>query len=300
MELISSIKSTARVRRGRCTCALLVTLLACVVAVPVQAGGDEKEGIIRTNENDPSSEAVVSSSVPDIIVRLNSRIFTGNVLEGQERTQHWVVLFCPSWWDPCQKLERHFPAHAARWEDKLNQESLVNLPVRFASVDCATDKVLCNQQKVHSYPTVVHYESGKYGAVWTGNGRNDQKRLEKWLEEQLSGVRPPQTVPTPALSVRASLERTIVNIPVPSYCLDAGIIFASLLSVMLMVTRNPSLCKTLQEETQLCSQKEDSCAAPARSEDKGVVPDTIHDNVTAAVVSMLPGEWWANSESIHL
>ncbi|CAK0862320.1 unnamed protein product [Prorocentrum cordatum] len=55
-------------------------------------------------------------------------------------------MFCYSWYEPCQDIMDPYSAWSRDWEAKLNQDDLFTTRVRFARVDCATDKELCNAQ----------------------------------------------------------------------------------------------------------------------------------------------------------
>eukprot|EP00913_Durusdinium_trenchii_P001525 g1412.t1 len=111
-------------------------------------------------------ESPVPRSTPYMnVAPLNRHIFAGNVLK-------WIVLFCPKWFQPCQKLEPLFEDLAKTWQTKLNVDSSFT-HLRFAQVDCAADKVLCNEQHVTTYPFVAVYRGGsqlyKTGINWKKN-----------------------------------------------------------------------------------------------------------------------------------
>lgn len=60
-----------------------------------------------------------------------------------------------------------YRAAAVQWEHNLvAASSWQNTAVRFAQVDCATDKALCNENNVQSYPSLVHYKGGKFSSAW--------------------------------------------------------------------------------------------------------------------------------------
>merc|ERR1719321_1384100 len=74
---------------------------------------------------------------------LNRFTFPGNVLRGTgDAVEHWIVMFCSGWHEKCQSLLPSYELLGAQWEDKLNT-GFMGSKVRFAKVDCATDKVLC-------------------------------------------------------------------------------------------------------------------------------------------------------------
>lgn len=127
-------------------------------------------------------------------LKLNRLNFRGNVLQSQgskDLVGQWFVSFCPAWWEPCQRLEVPWAELTSMWESQLNT-ALLNKEVRFAAVDCAIDKVLCNEQAVETYPTVHRYRDGKRIASWSGGRRDDPERLAKWLQRQLANAGSPE------------------------------------------------------------------------------------------------------------
>lgn len=123
---------------------------------------------------------------PDGPLRLNRQTFGGNVAESGV-TPHWVVLFCVDWLGACEELRSTFRTVALQQERRLNG-ALMAPEVRFAEVDCASDKVLCNEQLVETYPTVVHYREGERRADWSGGGAArevEARRMVRWVEKAL-------------------------------------------------------------------------------------------------------------------
>merc|ERR1719410_1949961 len=59
----------------------------------------------------------MSASLPQRRL-LNRYTFHGNVVhpKDDERVTHWIVNFCPSWWEPCYRLASPFKAMAEEWE----------------------------------------------------------------------------------------------------------------------------------------------------------------------------------------
>jgi len=118
--------------------------------------------------------------------RFNQVTFDDNVIKSNW-TDHWVVLFCVDWYGPCEELSQPYRALGKSHEEKLNN-GLFSNTVRFAEVDCATDKVLCNEQIVDDYPTIVHYNKGERVARWQTTQGTAQKmtpKLVSWLETEL-------------------------------------------------------------------------------------------------------------------
>lgn len=120
-------------------------------------------------------------------LRLNSRTFGGNVLRREEPiAEHWIVLFCYSWYPPCQAFQVPYMGFAEKYSEALNNDTLFSNFVRFAAVDCAIDKVLCNEQEVEGYPTVSHYAAGELRSQWTGGDvEKDAKRVRQWLDKEI-------------------------------------------------------------------------------------------------------------------
>jgi len=123
---------------------------------------------------------------------LNKVTFEGNVLKPTgAKTEHWIINFCAEWYEPCQALAPVFTDLGARWEEYLDKGSLITAGVRFAQVDCAVDKVLCNEMGVEDYPTIVHYHKQEKLASWAAQGwtgeamKLDAPRLARWLRQQI-------------------------------------------------------------------------------------------------------------------
>eukprot|EP00931_Biecheleriopsis_adriatica_P037777 TRINITY_DN2167_c0_g1_i1.p1 TRINITY_DN2167_c0_g1~~TRINITY_DN2167_c0_g1_i1.p1 ORF type:complete len:476 (+),score=132.41 TRINITY_DN2167_c0_g1_i1:112-1539(+) len=129
-----------------------------------------------------------SSTFPDIarsVASLNPVTFQANVLQEHGSTVHWIVLFCYDWWEHCQSIAEPFAELSESWQKELNTAAFER-EVRFAKVDCATDRVLCNEQGVTGLPNVQHYSKGARVSRWTGGQKNDAKALEKWITKKFS------------------------------------------------------------------------------------------------------------------
>mmetsp|Transcript_127826 Transcript_127826/g.221643 ORF Transcript_127826/g.221643 Transcript_127826/m.221643 type:complete len:319 (+) Transcript_127826:91-1047(+) len=122
--------------------------------------------------------------------RLNRYNFAGNVLRGTgDQAKHWIVIFCTDWHERCHALVPSYELLGAQWEEKLNENSLFGSSVRFAKVDCATEKELCTSQGVEDYPTVKHYEQGRDVGMWTSGAPG----LVRWVKQELTGKKPVQS-----------------------------------------------------------------------------------------------------------
>jgi len=126
------------------------------------------------------------------VLHLGRRTFAETVLPSTGYpVENWIVMFCYSWYEPCQGIADPYSAWSREWEAKLNQD-LFTARVRFATVDCATDKELCNAQEVEGYPHIKHYSEGVAIGKWTGGRQNDETRLAKWLTKRLGAAEKPE------------------------------------------------------------------------------------------------------------
>ncbi|CAE7264506.1 desi2 [Symbiodinium sp. CCMP2592] len=108
----------------------------------------------------PQEARAARTASKEDVAYLNRHIFAGNVLKPLGGgVEQWVVSFCPRWWQPCQQLEQTFLEAARNWQSELNTDPSM-LRLRFAQVDCAVDKVLCNEEHVTTYPMVALYRGG--------------------------------------------------------------------------------------------------------------------------------------------
>jgi len=166
---------------------LAALLLAAAEGSRPQTHYTVEEGKIQAIESNQPVPSLMRAGGP--VLGLGPILFNGNVLKASSKdsAEHWIVTFCPSWWGPCQALAEPFEQQAAQWQAKLNDD-LMSVRARFGSVDCAVHKVLCNEQGVEDYPTVVHYHRGSRPSRWTGNGKKDASRLAAWLEAELRAV----------------------------------------------------------------------------------------------------------------
>merc|ERR1719272_263145 len=113
-----------------------------------------------------------------------------NVTVGQEHVDNWIVLFCVDWLEHCQGLWHYYRRMATHWEHALapNASSWQATAVRFAEVDCATDKPLCNDNNVENYPSVVHFKNGKIAKAWdvSKGATSLSGDISKWIGKELS------------------------------------------------------------------------------------------------------------------
>uniref|UniRef100_A0A7S1WLG7 Thioredoxin domain-containing protein n=1 Tax=Alexandrium catenella TaxID=2925 RepID=A0A7S1WLG7_ALECA len=150
----------------------------------------------------------VSRSPRPAVAQLNRQTFAGNVLKEEGVfAEHWMVLFCVDWYPPCQALQTPYEGLAATYSQALNNDTFLTDFVKFATVDCAVDKVLCNEEQVETYPTVSHYNYGEILGVWTGgSSARDTKIFTKWLEKDLVPFKAISLQSPPLLSRRERKE----------------------------------------------------------------------------------------------
>lgn len=154
---------------------------------------------VQVEDPDPDDQvqATVRSDPVLGTLPLNRASFYSTVFEANNVTdlasgvdaevvEEWVVEFCVHWWTPCTQFEPLFDEAGGALEAELNDERIVTKKVRFARVNCATDKVLCNEQWVEEYPTVNHYKGRQLVEQWTSRSeKSDTVRLQKWLHKSL-------------------------------------------------------------------------------------------------------------------
>jgi len=138
--------------------------------------GDIAGSSNRTNENP--------------IVLLSRFNFQENVMSKREdQVEHWMIRFCHDWYSPCERILPAYKELAWKTEKDLNQEGLKTI-VRFADIDCSTDKPLCNEQNAETFPKIIHYGKGKNIGEWEGgNGKlSDQEEMKEWMEIQVKKI----------------------------------------------------------------------------------------------------------------
>mmetsp|Transcript_116485 Transcript_116485/g.232251 ORF Transcript_116485/g.232251 Transcript_116485/m.232251 type:complete len:594 (-) Transcript_116485:79-1860(-) len=143
---------------------------------------------------DAAMEASASPSLGQhVLLQMNQFSFSGNVLNRPKNAEddvvHWIVQFCPNWWEPCIGLTDTFARVGSKLEGQLNS-ALFMRNIRFATVDCASEKVLCNEQEVETYPTTRHYYRGEFVASWHGGKANHAEFYAEWLIQQAEGITP--------------------------------------------------------------------------------------------------------------
>jgi len=230
-------------------------------------------------EHIPASEGAYGA-----VVKLNDQIFRGNVLrQDDDHVGHWMVYYCPEWWEPCQNMLQTYKKLAVQWQGNLNADELFRLQVRFARVDCATDKVLCNAMSVNDYPMVHHYSGGQRVASWSasshGRPKDPHLQFTRWVAGEL---RKAADIPTETSTVRAALH-------VPEHAWDALLVLALLAVNCWAVLRSPLL---LQKEA-VPQRAESGGVATAAVPSAAVAPDAsdFEDSASTFAERVLPEEW---------
>jgi hypothetical protein len=227
----------------------------------------------------------------------NRYTFYGNVINpsDEERVSQWIVNYCPSWWEPCQLLDRPFADMAGQWETRLNME-IMSLNIRFAVVDCAVDKVLCNDQDVEGYPTVHRYIKGKRIASWTGGRLDDGDRLGTWLMQQLN------TTATVTESKPKSVSKPIIEPMLTGSILDLFLVMGLLAVNLWAVVSNPQLWR---RQPATAEKVVHQTAAPSvmvsdeLTSGKGNQSECKESDV-AGVSRFLPKEWAVQHQGMEL
>jgi len=125
-----------------------------------------------------------NETLANTIVLLSRFNFESTVLTRRDdEVENWVILFCHNWYSPCERIRPAYETMAHDMEKELNQDSMKTV-IRFAEVDCSTDKPLCNAQKVETFPTLLHYQRGVISSHWEGHygGKKDVKEMTEWME----------------------------------------------------------------------------------------------------------------------
>jgi len=239
-----------------------------------------KEGISAEHREEPDFD--VSLFKP--LVRFNKVNFDKSVLNHSNNgVRRWAVLFCLDWFDTCAAFDRPFMEFATGWEGRLNID-LLSTEVRFATVDCATDRVLCNEQGIHQFPNVVLYQECSAMASWTSTGSLKQitASLISWGYKHFNPILAGRSMGKEGTDKDvAFLDWAWSLVPGRN---DFGLDMLSLISVMAfnawVVSRNPEL----RPEFTLCKAPKD----PAYSAE----PQSI--------ARFLPKDWVSERPHIEL
>jgi len=239
------------------------------------------------------------AATPPSIATLNRVTFTGNVFghrEG-EGPDGWVVLFCAEWFETCQNFEATFLETAAMYGN-ASQDNLFSRNTRFAKVDCAVDKVLCNSQDVEAYPTAVHYRRGGRAGEWSQSGRpieKEVKSFKKWLDKQmLDADKPASGAPL----AEAASEATAAAVPggvVAKF--TSGVPLKQALPMMVALAAGglwlTRLAGELREGLQLLREPGLPPASERKPEEQPLAEEELptEESRLPAIVRNLPEEW---------
>lgn len=146
------------------------------------------------------------------VLRLNSVTLAKSLLvEDSSEIAQWIVLFCAPWHPNCKASYPIFRKAAEYWQENLNT-ALFTKEVKFADVDCAVDKVLCNSQDVDRYPVIGHYREGQQVSLWKAIGKHDEQRASDWLQKIFdSGSQTPKNEHVPESSWERLSQRVLSN-----------------------------------------------------------------------------------------
>lgn len=139
-------------------------------------------------EPQPDPAAHVRMDPSQSVTMLTRHSFNATVK--QDHVDQWIVLFCVDWYEVCQGLWHDYRRMALHWEQAMapNASSWQTTAVRFAEVDCAVDKALCNENKVQGYPSVTHFQGGEFAGEWeiSSGATSLSGDLSKWIDEALT------------------------------------------------------------------------------------------------------------------
>lgn len=148
---------------------------------------------------DEPEKVTVASINARKVVDLNRFNFHNSVLqEGHDQPLHWIVRFCHDWYVPCDHLTPVFTEAALGVENALNANDQFQTTVRFADVDCSTNKPLCNEVADYHFPQIIHFHKQARFTDWKGGGslkRNAESFLE-WMDEQARAIESMTEFPT--------------------------------------------------------------------------------------------------------
>mmetsp|Transcript_55877 Transcript_55877/g.86880 ORF Transcript_55877/g.86880 Transcript_55877/m.86880 type:complete len:301 (-) Transcript_55877:62-964(-) len=189
------------------------SIILAVVSLSITLCAAEESILISQNDAAPppvSVEARIKLRQHREASALNRFTFNGNVLDGiGDVVEHWFVMFCPGWHDKCQSLLPSYELLGVQWEDKLNT-ALMSSKVRFAKVDCATEKALCVSLGIDDYPSVVHYRHQQHVNAWFGGAPG----LVRWVKEEIQSPKrrasaKKNQIPSGQSNMETVLEKTI-------------------------------------------------------------------------------------------
>lgn len=253
----------------------------CLLAAPRATLGRTSSTTPITAREGLSTEDRVAE--PDIelqkpVLQLNQYTFDQSVLatESGNGVQHWIILFCLEWFEPCEIVDRPYAALAGQWQDRMNTD-LLSTEVRFAYVDCATDRVLCNEQLIEEYPMIFHYHlhelvtAGPVGRALNYGGIPGMlQAMNQYVVEELAPILNGRTAPDEREEL-GLLEWARAMVPGRrDLAVDAGVVVLALLgNAWLLLRGYEGGAKPDAHERCEAKEPEDVAAVGTR-----ILPDT--------------------------
>lgn len=264
--------------------AILSVTNANIIGVDI-SGETGKPGKQVNREDDP----VV---LLDPVLRLNRYTFEKQILEEHSgEVPHWIVLFCTPWYEPCQALEPLFRKFTEKWQDQLNS-ALLYTEVRFAAVDCATEKALCNTQNVETYPFVSHYHHRKQVKNWQGKSfETDEMRLQAFLQKELGPVATALAVANPQENDKMKDVTAEEGMTIP---VDFLLIFAAIAGNAFFISRGGIGSQAVAPEASPLK------GGPAVITGGALPSASPAESRSSCVARVLPQEWARERISIEL
>jgi len=278
--------------------AIVLLSLITVSSASDASAAEEKRALIDTS----APAAPPESAAARIALRqhrevaiLNRFTLPGNILKGTgDLVDHWIVMFCPGWHDKCQGLLPSYELLGVQWENKLNK-AVMSSSVRFAKVDCATEKALCVSLDIDDYPSVVHYRNQQRVNSWHGGAPG----LVRFVKQELEGPksRPKPRAERPKFSpVCADLATGLPDAPAADTDDQLQLAFAAplrtLCFALMLMAATHYLWTILTSKLPDCQRK--GIGGCPRADEKQ------HAVTTTSVQVSLPKEWGRNRQSIQL
>eukprot|EP00933_Yihiella_yeosuensis_P036087 TRINITY_DN2978_c0_g2_i1.p1 TRINITY_DN2978_c0_g2~~TRINITY_DN2978_c0_g2_i1.p1 ORF type:complete len:296 (-),score=76.19 TRINITY_DN2978_c0_g2_i1:290-1177(-) len=234
-------------------------------------------------------------------ISLREESFASVVTASQGQAEEWIVFFGVPWSEGSAELLRHFRHFGRKFESRLNAHRSFSEAVRFAEVDCAADKILCNQQGIESYPTVIHYMNGERAEAWYGKSGFDVPKLEmdlaflkNWLDLRLGDDRalggPKDALIQDYSDVEKLLKEELLHIeglePVP-----IGVVASSLIMAWMMCVAYGFLSAPSELQKDNAQYEAELAAEIAEAEKEAVEADVAAaeaDAMADAIASEVP------------
>jgi hypothetical protein len=165
--------------------------------------------VILAEQENEKDASVNSQKIVDLIedasvnsqkvVDLNRFNFHNSVLQdGHDQPVHWIIRFCHDWYVPCEHLTSVFTETALGIESRLNANDQFQTTVRFADVDCSTNKPLCNEVADYHFPQIIHFHGQARYSDWKGGGNlnSNTESFLRWMDKQAQRIETMVEFPT--------------------------------------------------------------------------------------------------------